>query len=321
MERVTPARTWKGWVNNSLWILLHAAAVLLPLAAGASAAALAAGFALFWVRMFAITAGYHRYFSHRSYEAGRAFVFLLGWIGASSGQKGPLWWASHHRNHHRHSDTERDIHSPRHGGLWWAHAGWILSPRFAGADLKAVPDLARRPELVWLDRWHYVPPLALLLALAALGAALESAAPSLGTNALQMAAWGFFVSTVLLYHATFTINSLAHRFGSRRFDTPDDSRNNLWLALLTMGEGWHNNHHFCPGSERQGLYWWEIDASHLLLKGLERLGVVRDLRAPPASVYERALRDSPRGAPYRPRGPREEEKGPSPLAEEATAAS
>jgi stearoyl-CoA desaturase (Delta-9 desaturase) len=193
-------------------------------------------------------------------------------VGTMSVQKGPLWWAAHHRRHHTYSDQEGDIHSPVLRGLWWSHVGWILSARYDKTDLDAIPDMARYPELRWLDRFHIVPPVLLAVALYQWGGAV-------------MLVWGFFVSTTVLYHGTFVINSLAHVFGTRRFETGDESRNNLWLALITMGEGWHNNHHRYPGSERQGFYWWEIDMSHYILKALSYVGVVWNLRVPPISLF------------------------------------
>ena len=205
-------------------------------------------------------------------------------LGASAVQRGPLWWAAHHRGHHRHSDEEEDAHSPVQRGFFWSHVGWFLSKRNFRTRIERVKDLAAYPELRWLDRYDVAVPIVFALALFAFGGALEAFAPGLGTNAWQMLVWGFFVSTVVLYHGTFTINSLAHGWGSRRFETKDDSRNNLWLALLTMGEGWHNNHHHAPGTARQGFRWWEVDASYYLLKGLERIGVVRNLRPIPAGV-------------------------------------
>ncbi|MBI3296517.1 MAG: acyl-CoA desaturase [Elusimicrobia bacterium] len=255
-----------GAVNNAAFAGVHLAC-LGAFWTGVDAAAAGVCAALYLVRMFAITAGYHRYFSHRAFKTGRAFQFLLGLLGATSGQKGPLWWAAHHRNHHRYSDTKDDVHSPRHGGFWWSHAGWILSPHFAKTRLEAVPDLARFPELVWLDRWHFLAPVTLGLACAA--------------HSPRMLVWGFFVSTTLLYHGTFTVNSLAHLFGSRRFATPDDSRNNPLVAALTLGEGWHNNHHQFPSVARQGLTAWELDPSHGVLKLLAAAGLVGELRAHP----------------------------------------
>ncbi len=221
--------------------------------------------ALYAVRMFAVTAGYHRYFSHRSYRLGRLSQFLMAFLAETSGQKGVLWWAAHHRVHHRTADHEGDIHSPGLGGLWWAHVGWVLSNKHDEYDLRLVQDFAKYPELRWLDRHYCVPPAMLGIAILLLG----------GIGAFV---WGFLVSTVLLFHATFTINSLAHVWGSRRFATPDDSRNNFFLALLTFGEGWHNNHHRFMYACRQGLRWWEVDVTYYVLRLMQWLGIARDLR-------------------------------------------
>lgn len=256
---------------------------------GVSWIAVAVCLALYFIRMFAITGGYHRYFSHRTYQTSRWFQFVLGWLGATSAQKGPLWWASHHRYHHKHSDTELDPHSPRQHGLWWAHVGWIMSSDFLHIRNDLVRDLAKFPELRFIDRYHLVPPISLGIFCYLLGVFLEANFPGLGTNGPQMLMWGFLISTVLLYHGTFVINSLAHVLGSRRFKTTDDSRNSFLLSLITLGEGWHNNHHRYPGSERQGFYWWEIDISHYVLKVLSWLGLVWDLRTPPKKIYEEAL--------------------------------
>lgn len=244
--------------------------------------------ALYLVRMFAITAGFHRYFSHRTYSTSRWFQFVLAFLGTMSAQMGPLWWAAHHRHHHKHSDTEDDIHSPGLKGFFWAHMGWVLCKRYVPTDYKAVPDWAKYPELVWLNRYHFVAPLSLAVGLVGLGFALDAIAPALGAGPWTLLAWGFFLSTVLLYHGTFCINSLAHVFGKRRFDTHDDSKNSLLLALITLGEGWHNNHHYCPYSERQGFYWWELDISHYVLTAMSWVGLVWDIKKPPRKVYEAA---------------------------------
>jgi stearoyl-CoA desaturase (Delta-9 desaturase) len=254
---------------------------------GVSWFALGVAVALYVVRMFAITAFYHRYFSHRTFRTSRPLQFLFALVGASSVQRGPLWWAAHHRSHHRHADTPADPHSPRHG-FWRSHVGWFLTRAGFGTDWSRIPDLAKYPELRWLDRYDTLVPVALAVALYALGAMLQRWAPGLGTSGPQLLVWGFFVSTVALFHATVTINSLAHRFGSRRFDTGDDSRNNAWLALLTFGEGWHNNHHFFPGSARQGFRWWELDLTWYGLRAMAALGLVRDLKPVPAWVHVHA---------------------------------
>jgi stearoyl-CoA desaturase (delta-9 desaturase) len=226
---------------------------------------------LYWLRIFAIGAGYHRYFSHRAYRTSRAFQFVLAVLSQSSAQKSVLWWASKHRHHHLHSDTETDVHSPRHRGFIYSHLGWIFSRRNDLADLVKVSDFACYPELMWLHRHELVPPLVLAVL------------------SFLIAGWpglivGFFWSTVLVYHATFCINSLAHVSGRRRYVTGDDSRNNWLLALATMGEGWHNNHHACQSSVRQGFRWWEIDATFYILKALSWTRVVWDLKMPPAAV-------------------------------------
>ena len=227
--------------------------------------------ALYAIRMFVVTAGYHRYFSHRSFNTSRAGQFVLAFLCQTSAQRGVIWWAAKHRAHHKYSDTSRDPHSPRHRGFWFAHVGWIFAPRVQEADYSFVPDLTRYPELRWLDGQKYLP--AILL----------------GAAVLMVAGWpglfvGFFLSTVLVYHCTFAINSLAHLVGKQRYLTGDDSRNSWWLALLTFGEGWHNNHHHFQSSTRQGFYWWEIDLTYYVLRLLSFLGIVRELRTPPAEV-------------------------------------
>jgi stearoyl-CoA desaturase (Delta-9 desaturase) len=216
------------------------------------------------VRMFGVTAGYHRYFSHRAYKLGRVAQAAMAVLAQTAGQKGVLWWAAHHRDHHRHADRDDDVHSPRQG-FWWAHVGWILSTRHDRYDPRRVADFGRFPELVWLDRYHWAPTVAY-------GAGIWLA------GGFAAFAWGYLLATVLLYHATFAINSVAHVWGTRRFPTADDSRNNFWLALVTLGEGWHNNHHFCRSSCRQGVGWWEIDLTYLVLRGLAAAGIARDLR-------------------------------------------
>jgi len=265
------------------FLLLHLAC-LLALWTGVSAVSAAVCLIMYGLRMFAITAGYHRYFSHRSYKTGRAFQFVLGCLGAMAAQKGPLWWAAHHRRHHGRSDTADDLHSPVVRGFWWSHVGWFLCRKYSETDFRAIRDFAPYPELRFLNRFHALPPAALAVLMLALGRSLEVMAPGLNTSATQMLVWGFLISTVLVYHGTFAVNSLAHRYGRRRFPTRDGSRNNLLIALIAFGEGWHNNHHYAPSSEQQGFYWWEIDISHGILKALSWFGLVWDLKAPPSRV-------------------------------------
>jgi stearoyl-CoA desaturase (delta-9 desaturase) len=273
-------------VKQGLFWLVHLACCL-AFFVGFSWVALAVCLALYVVRMFAITGVYHRYFSHRSYQTSRWFQFVLAFLGTTAAQKGPIWWASHHRHHHRHSDTEEDIHSPIVHGLYFSHVGWVLCSQFVEPRLELVKDLTKFPELMSLEK-YYIPPVLLAFGTFFLGDYLAVAYPQLGTNGFQMLVWGFFISTVLLYHGTFCINSLTHLIGKRRFPSTDSSRNHWLLALITLGEGWHNNHHYYPGSERQGFYWWEIDISHYILVGLSWMGLVWDLRVPPPRVYQMA---------------------------------
>lgn len=270
------------WVRILPFIGLHLAC-LAVFWVGVSWIAIAVFLGSYLLRMFAITAFYHRYFSHRTFKTSRAMQFVFALIGASATQRGPLWWAAHHRHHHKSSDRPEDPHSPRHGFLW-SHMGWFLSRKHFDTDLKQIPDLARYPELRWLDRYDLAVPVAYAAALFGLGALLERLAPGLGTSGGQLLVWGYFISTVVLIHATLTINSLSHVWGKRRYNTSDDSRNNWFLALITLGEGWHNNHHHFPGSARQGFYWWEIDVSYYVLRMMSWVGLVSDLKPVPDAI-------------------------------------
>ena len=239
---------------------------LLAIVTGVSATALVLAGVLYVGRMFFITAGYHRYFAHRTYRVGRAAQFVLALGGTTAVQKGPLWWAGWHRQHHRHADTDLDPHSPQ-AGLWWSHIGWILSGRYGATDLDTIDDFARYPELRFLDRYDWIGPWVLAV------------------SCYLIAGWsgvvvGFFGSTVLVWHATFSVNSFTHLFGRRRYLTRDTSRNLAPVALLTLGEGWHNNHHHHPTSARQGVPWWELDPTYAVLRVLAACGIVHDLRRP-----------------------------------------
>jgi len=263
-----------SWRRNAPFWGVHVAAVVGALWIGWSWAALAWLAGGYAVRMFAITAGFHRYFAHRTYKTSRAFQLVLGVLCMSVAQQGPLWWAAHHRRHHKHSDEPGDVHSPRQRGFLWSHLGWILATRHTRTDLARVKDLARYPELRFMNRHDvsFVVGFSALLYLIG------------GATALV---WGVFVPLVLCWHATFCINSLAHVWGRRRYATSDDSRNNLFLAVLTFGEGWHNNHHHYQRSARQGFYWWEIDLSYYVLKLLERLRLVWDVEGVPRHIRDR----------------------------------
>ncbi len=276
------------WIRILPFIGLHLACLGVFLV-GVSWVAVAVFVASYLVRMFAITAFYHRYFAHKTFRVSRPVQFAFALLGASATQRGPLWWAAHHRHHHKVSDRADDPHSPRHG-FWWSHMGWFLSRAHFATDYRQIPDLARFPELRWLDRYDLAIPVLYAASLFGLGVLLERWAPGLGTNGWQILVWGYFLSTVVLIHVTLTINSLAHVWGKRRFETTDDSRNNALLAVLTLGEGWHNNHHHFPGSARQGFYWWEIDISYYVLWMFERIGLVRDLKSvPPAMLQARRI--------------------------------
>lgn len=250
------------------FVLVHVGAVA-ALVQGATRTGALLCAAVFTLQGFGITAGYHRYFAHRSFRTSRAFQLVLALLGTIAVQKGVLWWVAIHRQHHRHTDGPLDPHSPR-DGFAWSHVGWFLSPHFAVTDRRRVRDLEGHPELVWLDEHFVVPPVVLACVLAlAFGA----------TGFL----WGFCLPTVLSWHLTYAVNSLGHLRGTRRFATPDDSRNSFVLALLTFGEGWHNNHHRRPGAARQGLRWWEVDLTYCALRVLAAAGVVWDVVEPERS--------------------------------------
>lgn len=242
--------------------------------------------ALYFFRMFWITGGYHRYFAHKSYKTSRFFQFWIAFFAMTSAQKGALWWAAHHRHHHRHSDTPKDPHSMKLYGFWYSHVGWIIGPDYKETDYKTIGDFAKYPELVWLNKHYLVPPTILAIAVTALGAWYNGGSVLLffTHHGLSTLFIGFFLSTVLTYHGTFTINSIMHKFGKQRYESGDESKNSLWLALLTLGEGWHNNHHYYEVAARQGFFWWEIDITYYGLKVLSWLGLIWDLRGVPKHI-------------------------------------
>ena len=279
-----------NWLRIIPFIVLHLACGAI-LWVGWSSIAVIVAIAFYAIRMIAITAFYHRYFAHKTFKTNRIAQFIFAVIGSAATQRGPLWWASHHRHHHYYSDTDDDVHSPKKG-LFWSHMGWFLSNKHFKTRLDLIPDFARYRELVLLDRFDVLIPIICMLLLYGLGSLLAALAPELGTNGLQMLVWGYVISTVVLLHMTLCINSMAHRLGTRRFNTEDTSRNNFLLAIFTFGEGWHNNHHRFPNSARQGLKWWEIDISYYCIKSLEKLGVVWNVKTGPTSLQiEKALKE------------------------------
>jgi stearoyl-CoA desaturase (delta-9 desaturase) len=271
VETATLQRDDRINVFSSLPFFLIQASSLLAIYTGARPRDLLICAGLYFFRMWALTTTYHRYFAHRTFKTSRVFQFILAAFACTCLQKGPLWWAAHHRHHHRESDQPADIHSPVQRGFWWSHMGWILCDRYNETRFEAIKDFARYPELRFLNRFYWIPPVAMAFGLYAAGG-------------LSMLVWGFAVSTTLLWHGTFTINSLSHVFGRRRYKTTDTSRNNWLLALITLGEGWHNNHHYHQNTANQGWFWWEVDVSFYVLKVLSWLGLVWDLRTPSDEV-------------------------------------
>lgn len=273
------------WWRVLPFVALHIALLSLIVVGWSPFAVLFAGF-MYVLRMFAITGFYHRYFAHKTFQTSRVGQFIFALIGATAVQRGPLWWAAHHRSHHVHADQPHDVHSPHQHGFLWSHLGWFLSHANFATQVERVKELARFKELRILDRFDSIVPVFFALAIYGLGEYCRVYFPSLQTNGWQLLVWGFVVSTILLYHATFCVNSLAHVWGSRRYATRDHSRNNFLIALVTMGEGWHNNHHHFPGSAKQGFYWWEIDLTYYGLRCLAALGLIWNLKRVPIEIRD-----------------------------------
>ncbi|MCU4387055.1 acyl-CoA desaturase [Acinetobacter haemolyticus] len=272
------------WFRILPFILLHVAC-LAVFWVGVSWFAVVFMLFFYLIRMFAITAFFHRYLSHKTFQTSRIVQFIFILIGTMSAQRGPLWWAAHHRYHHRYTDTAQDPHSSTHG-FWYSHIGWFLNDHNFAIRKEVVRDWLKYPELVWLDRFSLPVVLLTAASIYGLGEWLAVAYPHLATSGLQLLVWGFVISTVLLIHATLCINSMAHLYGRRDFETSDNSRNNFILSIITLGEGWHNNHHFYAGSVRQGFYWWQIDITYYLLKIMSYLGLVWGMKPVPQRVYE-----------------------------------
>lgn len=274
------------WVQVLLLSFMHLGCVAVIWTSW-SATAVTLALLLYALRAFGLTAFYHRYFSHRAFKTTRWMQFAGAVIGCMALQKGPLWWAAHHREHHRKSDHEGDAHSPHQHGFLWSHICWFLTVENRRVRTELVRDWLKYPELRWLENNTVWIAVGLAASLYLGGEALAWFAPNLGTNGGQLVVWCFFISTTLLYHATYSVNSFAHLYGSRRFETPDQSRNNWLVALLTLGEGWHNNHHHYPSSARQGFVWWEVDVTYYVLRLLERMKLVWALRPVPLSVIQK----------------------------------
>jgi len=273
------------WVRSIPFAILHLGC-LGVIWVGWSWFAVATAIALYFVRMFAVTGIYHRYFSHRTFSTSRAVQFLFAVWGGTCVQRGALWWAYTHRHHHQHSDEPVDKHSPRQHGFLWAHIGWITSTKNFPTDYRRVKDFAKFPELVFLNRFDGLIPFLFAVATFVAGKLLEVYAPSLGVTSWQLLVWGFFISTTFLFHGTSCINSMAHVWGKQRYQTGDDSRNSFLLSLITLGEGWHNNHHRHMGCVRQGFYWWELDITYYVLKLMSWTGLIWDLRPVPSEAYD-----------------------------------
>lgn len=248
---------------------------------------------LYFIRMFFITGGYHRYFSHSTYKTSRFVQFLIAFFAQTSLQKGVLHWAANHRTHHKYSDTPKDPHSKKIYGFWYSHIGWIAGPDYKETKLNLIKDFAKYPELIWLNKYHLIPPFTLLLGVFFLGGYMNATSAGVDVTLFSVMSYGlsslivgFFLSTVILFHGTFSINSLMHMFGKKRYESNDESKNNLVLALITLGEGWHNNHHYFQSSVRQGFYWWEIDITFYILKFFSWFGLVWDLKPVPKHIKD-----------------------------------
>lgn len=259
-----------NWVSSIPFLAFHVVALVGTIVFGITPIALALFVFMVWGRVWFITAGYHRYFAHRAYRTNRAFQLFLAVGGVMCVQKGPLWWAGHHREHHRNSDTIDDTHSPL-GGFWWSHVGWILCDKFAEAPTDRIKDFAKYPELRFIEKWNGT-------------FAFITAGLCLLIGGWSGLFFGFFMGTVVLWHNTFLVNSVAHVIGRRRYVTDDTSRNNFLIALTTHGEGWHNNHHYYQASARNGFFWWEIDLTYQSLRVLSWFGIVSDLKLPSATM-------------------------------------
>ena len=268
-----PRKDFFNWITTSIMVLLHIGAIGALFMFSWKAVIISA--VLYWMTIgFGIGMGYHRLLTHRSYKVPRAVEYFFAVCGTLTLEGGPIFWVATHRVHHQHADRDLDPHTPRHGGFW-AHVGWILFGEPKHNDTKRMskyaPDLAKDPFYVWLNNFHFVPIVVLSLILFAVGG-------------LQLVLWGTCMRVVLGLHATWLVNSATHMWGTQRFATRDDSRNSWWVALVTFGEGWHNNHHAHPTSARHGLAWYEVDFTWMQIWLLKKLGVAKNVKV--ASVKQ-----------------------------------
>lgn len=274
------------WWRTVPFIILHVACFAV-IWVGISRVAALLCLATYSLRIFSIGAVYHRYLAHRCYKMNRFWQFIMVFLATTSTQRGPLWWAAHHRHHHQHTDQHDDPHSPVQHSLLFSHMGWFFTEKNFYFDQNKIRDWLKFPELRWLDKYDYVPPLMMVVGLYFFGESLQASNPALQTSGWQCVVWGYVISTVLVFHATVSVNSICHRFGHRRYKTSDNSRNNVLLSLLTFGEGWHNNHHYYPMSVRQGFRWYEIDITYYCLIVLSWFGIVKELKVIPKSLRDR----------------------------------
>jgi len=231
-----------------------------------------------FTRAIGLTLIFHRYFAHRAFKMNRVARFVWAFIGTAAMQKGPLWWAGHHVNHHKFADRDGDPHSPMVSGVYYAHIGWFLHDTKydkVEATNPVIRDFSKVPEIAWLEKWFFVPPAAL-----ALGLYFFGGMPSL--------VYGFCLPTMTLAHATFAINTVNHMFGSRRFETLDESRNNVLTAVFAAGEGWHNNHHRFQRAARNGFYWYEVDVTWYVIRAMAAVGLIWDIQPVPQRIYDEA---------------------------------
>ena len=303
MEQIAELPRTPGRVQRRMAAIVTAGMLLFHVGAlgvvftGASTVAVVSALVYYLIRGFGITGGFHRLLAHRSFTASRPVQFLFALTGSLAIQGGPLWWVAHHRAHHRYTETDRDIHSPKTKGFWRSHIGWMFSPASFNENGAGARDLHRIPELKFLQRNYAFIALGQGVVIYAYGALLARFFPELGTSGLQMLVWVYFIGTVALWHATFMVNSVCHTWGARPFDAGDASTNNWLVVVLALGEGWHNNHHKFANSARHGLRWWEVDMTWIALRVLNALGIVRDLKLPHPQVLADARAQAAQNPP------------------------